>query len=123
MGTTKPHIYLRPDRGDLFPAPEDFLHPDGVDVGRQMRHGRYVRETNSVNAGGLLWVQGAEGVPVDYYHKCHDAHTEASPETMSAPAPIEYTPQEMGWYLSQQPGGDSHILVPDTSSSDYPPLD
>jgi hypothetical protein len=76
-----------------------------------------------VNAGGLLWVQGAEGVPVDYYHMDDDAHAEARFETTSAPAAVEYTPEQMGWYLSQLPEGDSHILAQDPPGSNYPPLE
>jgi hypothetical protein len=122
-GYQQAYIYLCPGGGDVFATPEDFLHSDAVDAARQRRHGCYVRETSGVNAGGFLWVQGAEGVPVDYYRVSHDNPTEVRLEASSAPANVQYTPQEMGWYLSQLPEGDSHILAQDPLNSDYPPLD
>jgi hypothetical protein len=88
-------------------VPEDFLHPDGVDAGRLRRLGHYERERNGVNAGGLLLVRGAEGVPVDYYQM----DCAARPEAVSVRAPVEYTPQAMGWYLAKLPEGGSHILT------------
>jgi hypothetical protein len=119
LGYHERHYYLHEGNGDVVAAPEDFVHSDGVDTGRLMRLGYYEHVPNDVNAGRKEWVGEAEGLPLDYYQMDHAAR----PEATTAPAPVEFTPQDMGWYLAELNEGESNILSQDLASSKYPPLE
>lgn len=105
LGFHSPYRYYHEGSGDVIAAPEDFLDPDGVDVGRLRRLGHFEQVPNGFNAGRLTWVGGAEGLPVDYYQ----VERAALRQIMAAPTPVEYTPQQMSHYLSHLDEGSSTL--------------
>ena len=120
LGYHELYFYHHEGNVHVLAAPEDFLHPTGVDVGRSARGGGFEQEFSGVNAGRRLWVPEAERLPLDYYQ----IDEAARPEAMAAPAPrpVECTPQSSGWCTRHLEEGESNALSQDLARLDYPSL-
>ena len=111
LGYHEPFVYYHEADGQRIAAPEDFLHPDGVEAGRRERIGERHR--------GRMQVVEDQGPPFGRFNFDYYAYAEATP----AANPVQYTAQSQGLYLPQANDEASNLQPQDLRDSQYPPLE
>ena len=87
LGYHEPFVYYHEADGQRIAAPEDFLHPDGVEAGRP--------EPTGEDHRGRMQVAEDQGSPFGHFDLDYYAYAEAMP----AANPVQYTAQSQGLYL------------------------